>query len=285
MTTQDVYATVIGGFYGHRELPIHTIDWPTPDAKATVIVFHGFGDHSARYEGFARALNDVGVSACSYDFQGHGRSGGGRGYIQHFNDLVFDAKTVIGRAAADNPGRPLFLVGHSLGSLVALSALASPQIAAQVSGAVLMSSPVVVPGSPPEALLPALEAVSILLPMVPTGGVDPNKTSDVQAAVTAYEADPFVLHKSIGLRAGLQILKGAQTALKLASSVSVPTLVLSGARDEIAIPTGSQALYEALGGADNEVVVFPESSHELLNASEQGEVTGRIIGWIERHSA
>ncbi|MFA7267402.1 MAG: alpha/beta fold hydrolase, partial [Candidatus Nanopelagicales bacterium] len=128
-------STLIGGFIGRQELPIHTIAWTVEQPKACVVLFHGYGDHSARYVKVAQNLNAVGISVYGMDFQGHGRSGGGRGYIHSFNDFVYDAKTVIESVSASQPKVPLFVLGHSIGGLVIVNALAAPQLAAQVSGA------------------------------------------------------------------------------------------------------------------------------------------------------
>ncbi|MGB3674607.1 MAG: lysophospholipase [Candidatus Nanopelagicales bacterium] len=272
--------TQISGFLGHQELPIHTIAWTVSNPTANVILLHGYGDHSARYGAVAHKLNGAGFSVYSMDFQGHGRSGGGRGYIHSFNDFVFDAKTLIETLRTRDSRTPLFLMGHSIGGLVIVNALASPQLAEHVAGAVVLSPTVAVEGTPPDLVVQALEAAAAVLPNIPAGHVDPGKVSTDPVTVAEYETDPFVLHKKIGLRAGVQLIRGAQFALKLAGDVATPVLVLSGTRDELALPAGTQELYDRLASPDKTLTKYPDSSHELLNDVDAAQVVTQIQSWI-----
>ena len=284
MTTKKVATTLgIDGFTGHNELPIHTISWTVPKADATVIVFHGFGDHSARYDKFARTLNADGLDVHSYDFQGHGRSGGRWCYIQDFNDLAYDAKTMINAVKDQNPSRPLFLIGHSLGSLVIANVLASKKIAEKVSGAILMSPTIEVAGAPSEPALSALVAASPILSKVPTGTIDAEKVSADPDVVAALIADPFAYHRTIGLRTSLQLVRGGQIARKLARDIKTPALVLYGANDQLSLPSGSKAFYEELKSDDKTLVEFPDASHELFNDPATPEVIATITSWIQEH--
>lgn len=279
--SETTTTTAIGGFLGHQDLPIHAISWKTADPKAAVIIFHGYGDHSARYARSAAVLNQAGIDVYGMDFQGHGRSGGRRGYIHAFNDWVYDAKTLINAISDRHPDRPIFLLGHSLGGLVIVNALASPKISEKVNGAVLLSPTVAVEGTPPQALIGALEAAAMLLPNLPAGEVDPQKVSMDPEAVVDYASDPFVLHKKIGLRAGIQLIRGAQFALKLAKDVTTPVLVMFATQDELALPEGSQALFAALNSEDKEIAEFSDSAHELLNDLETHAVLGQVVTWID----
>ena len=55
-------------------------DWPVDggQARATVLLVHGLGEHIGRYEALARRLNAWGYAVRGYDQYGHGRSAGPR---------------------------------------------------------------------------------------------------------------------------------------------------------------------------------------------------------------
>ena len=105
---------------GHA-IRIHS--WLPADAPVLVVqILHGMGEHVGRYEEFASALNSVGIAVFAHNHRGHGEHAGLRG---HFADrdgwqrVVEDARAVNEYAAAQFPGVPLVLFGHSMGSFVA----------------------------------------------------------------------------------------------------------------------------------------------------------------------
>ena len=63
-------------------------DWSTGDPKAAVALFHGYGEHAARYAHVAHAFNARGISVVAADLRGHGRSEGTRGHVERFSDLA-----------------------------------------------------------------------------------------------------------------------------------------------------------------------------------------------------
>src|SRR5664280_2138450 len=74
--------------------------------KAIVIIVHGLCEHSGRYDYVADKFNAFGYSVYRFDNRGHGRSGGERGYVDDFNELIDDAEKIVDLAAQENPKRP-----------------------------------------------------------------------------------------------------------------------------------------------------------------------------------
>ncbi|MBP9067228.1 MAG: alpha/beta hydrolase, partial [Candidatus Microthrix sp.] len=80
---------------------MHTIRW-TPDAQpatqptAEILLVHGYGEHSGRYEHVAQRLCDAGFAVTSLDHRGHGRTTGvERGTVDNFDLLVDDLASVV----------------------------------------------------------------------------------------------------------------------------------------------------------------------------------------------
>ena len=90
-------------------------NWHTKDAKASLLLVHGLGEHSARYEHVAQALNDISVNVYSFDLKGHGLSEGPRAFIKDISEYRADLETVYQQTPKN---LPLFMLGHSMGGLI-----------------------------------------------------------------------------------------------------------------------------------------------------------------------
>jgi alpha-beta hydrolase superfamily lysophospholipase len=98
--------------------------WPArAPLLASVLVLHGLGDHSGRFEHVGDRLASDGFDVHAFDLRGNGGSGGRRGHVDRWTQLYDDLSerlSVVRKAAA---GRPVVLYGHSMGGLVALGYL------------------------------------------------------------------------------------------------------------------------------------------------------------------
>ncbi|MCF6283982.1 MAG: lysophospholipase, partial [Candidatus Hydrogenedentes bacterium] len=104
--------------------PLYTRTWkPSAPACAHLLIVHGYGEHSGRYEHLADALTTLGVQVHAYDLRCHGKSPGKRGYITRFETLVDDLANQLEAVRAEAGDMPLFLFAHSMGGLVACNLL------------------------------------------------------------------------------------------------------------------------------------------------------------------
>src|SRR5690606_34850028 len=100
-----------------RGLPLAVWRHAGPPAGPRVVIQHGFLDHARSFDPVAEALTDV-AEVLAIDARGHGASGRvGAGGYYHFPDYVADLYDVLAALAADD--RPLVLVGHSMGGMIA----------------------------------------------------------------------------------------------------------------------------------------------------------------------
>lgn len=91
-------------------LQIDPVDTP----KAVVVVVHGLCEHCGRYDYVTERLNDAGYSVYRFDHRGHGRSEGKAVYYDSW-DQSNDVYDVVQTAKAENPGKELYVLGHSMG--------------------------------------------------------------------------------------------------------------------------------------------------------------------------
>src|SRR5207245_8265400 len=105
--------------------------------RAAVLVLHGWSDHAGRWREVGERLRDAGLAAYVLDLRGHGRSGGRRGYLSRFSQLLGDLQA-FRRVVRLRTDRPQLLLGTSFGGLVALRYLET-QPSDPIAGAVVVS--------------------------------------------------------------------------------------------------------------------------------------------------
>ena len=259
-------------------------DWPSADARGTIVIVHGLGEHIGRYAHVAARLNANRWSVVGYDQRGHGASPGERGRIAAADDLLADLAAVVDVVRAEAPG-PLVLLGHSLGGLVVArfvaGALESPRPPWQRDvDALVLSSPALAIGmtGAKRALLATLEA---LTPNLGIGnGLDATGISRDAAVVAAYRADPLV-HDRIAPRLVRFLADAGPAVLALAPRWQVPTLLLYAGSDRLVVPAGSAAFAAAAPAAVVTARPFASLFHEIFNEPEQDEVLGVLTAWLD----
>ncbi len=267
-------------------LRLHLRRWPVPvaeNARGTVQIVHGLGEHIGRYEWLASKLNAAGWHVAGHDQRGHGRSDGKRGCIASRHSLLADVTVVMDHVRGRGP---LVLLGHSMGGAVAARFVAeslsrsAARWARDVDGLVL-SSPALDPGLGRLQKF-ALGALSPLWPNLGLGnGLHAEWVSRDPAVVEAYRRDPLN-HDRISPRLGRFIVDAGVLVASRAAQWRVPTLLMWAGADRCVAPAGSAAFAAA---APAEVVTaepWPGLSHEIFNEPEREQVLTRLLAWLQR---
>jgi alpha-beta hydrolase superfamily lysophospholipase len=272
-----------------------------------VLIAHGASEYSARYARFAEALNQAGYVVYAPDHRGHGGTAGtldkaGWAGPDGWNGIVRDLKQLADQIKAENPGLPLFLFGHSMGSFLAQRYI---QLwGSDLRGAVLSGSSGIIPGL--EDLLPVMAAAeagdAASQPSAAFGAMFAGFNEPFKPATTGFEwlsRDPAEVQKYFddpwcGFPFSNQLagdmMRGLAEVWQPANEAKIPPdlplLVFSGAQD----PVGGQTLavqelvrrYRENGMANIEVKFYPEGRHEMLNETNRDEVQQDVIAWLDR---
>ncbi|MGR7026666.1 alpha/beta fold hydrolase [Geodermatophilus sp. URMC 62] len=277
---------------------------PDGAVRGTVQLVHGLSEHAGRYERLAAALTARGLAVAALDQRGHGltaeSTGPGAFGPGATSDAVLDDVRDLGeRLATEHPGVPYVLLGHSLGSAVALAS--AERDGAGLAGLVL-SGPIGVAPHMAEAVRQLEAAVAGGMggqPMDALGGFnasfEPARTpydwlSRDEAEVDAYVADPLCgddVPPTYGYGAGMFALvaRAASPESVAGLPAGLPVLLLSGQRDPVGGQDAAQvtALAELLRGRGLPVEqrVYPDARHEVFNETNRDEVTADLLTWLE----
>ena len=238
------------------------------DPRAVILIVHGLGEHSGRYEHVGGHLARQGFLAKALDLRGFGASEGPRAYAAGFDVYLDDLAPHV--AEATGRAIPVIMLGHSMGGLVAL------RYAQERSGLdlLVLSSPVM------EAAIPRIKRIAarVLRRIAPRFAL-PNDIEGAQlsrdpAVGEAYFADPLVYTKTTATL-GAALLDTMAAAR--AGDVPLPTLVIHGAEDTL-VPVESSALLEASPMVER--VVFDGFRHECFNEDYGTLALATVTDWI-----
>lgn len=256
-------------------------EWRAARPRGALLLTPGLGDHSGRYDRVARALVGEGIDVFAWDLRGHGLSEGQRGHVRRFGDYLQDLEAVRAAVAARlTDAQPLFLLGHSLGSLVSLRYVQSlPD--APVRGLVL-SSPLLRLTVGPHGWRRSLaRLLGRAVPRLPLpNGIDGEDLSRDPAVAEAYRSDPLV-HGRITPRLYAEMTDAMRNAVRHPERLNVPTLMLVPLADPVVDPAGAlEFARTAAGTAAIEVRQYPSARHEAFNDLEGERVVADVARWL-----
>lgn len=254
---------------------------PAGQPRALVVVVHGFGEHSGRYHDLGTRLAAAGFAGYAADHRGHGRSSGRGANIGRMALLVDDLDSFVDFAVGQVPGVPVFLLGHSLGGLIALQYATEPGTA-DLDGLVI-SGPAVEVTVGSAALRRVAGLLSALVPDLGVADLRADrKISRDPEVVRAYQQDPLVHHGKVPARTGAEVLRTAQALPARLARLDVPLLLLHGGDDLICPPAGSTMVHDTVASADRTLRQYPGLYHEVFNEPERDEVVADVVAWIDK---
>ena len=237
-----------------------------------MLIVHGIGEHSGRYEQVGAIFAEAGVDVLAFDQRGFGESGGHRAHVVRFDEFLDDVQALL--AERRSLDLPVVLLGHSLGGLISTSYLVSARPQPDLA---VLSAPAL------DADLPRWQRVAA--PMLGTfiprlkipSDFDGSILSRDEAVQVAYETDPLRVPASTA-RLGRETLRTMKHVRTTLDRLRVPTYVLHGAEDTLVPPSASEPL-DRLPNVTRRV--WPGLRHECMNEPEHPEVIAEVISWID----
>ena len=293
---------------------LYTRLWPatTPHTRACVLIVHGMGEHSGRYEPLARALNGAGCHVLAPDLRGHGHSQpeycapGDMGYDGWQRSLL--DLHLLQRWLSNRYARPVILLGHSMGAMLAQQYLG--YFGHTLAACVLSGSTGALPGLTTLAgeILATLDSQR-LGPHAPSPVLRDNlfaannkrfeNLPDAAAQqgfgwlsrdpeqVAAYVADPLcgaVLCSSslAGMFRGLR--HGCRASHIACIPKNLPIRFISGTDDPV--HNNERGIRRLIGRYEKAQLnvshkLYPGGRHEMFNETNRAEVFNDLLDWLE----
>lgn len=283
MSSSNTMARFDEGFFtGKDGLRLYWMSERPEQPRAHVAVVHGYGDHIGRYRTTFDALTAQGFAVHGFDYRGHGRADGRRGFCATWPDYLDDLAGFWERVRREAGDRKVFLLAHSHGGLMATHLLGRGGLEG-VSGVVLTAPYFKLAITPPALKVVAARAVGRVLPWMPIKSeLTPEHLSRDVAVQEAVRQDPLY-NTQVTPRWFIESTAAQGRVMTLANDLKVPLFLLSGAEDGVASVDAGRLFFEAVGSKDKVYKVYPGMRHEPLNELGKEEVHRDISNWISAH--
>lgn len=304
MTIENISFKSVG------DTQVHCIySCPKSDIKGLVQIVHGMSEYAARYKPFIEFLNDNGYFVFGHDHFGHGQtapSAADLGYIPVENgaDMLIDDTISAAKIFVQKyPNKPLYIMGHSMGSFISRCVFA--KAGAMYTASVLSGTGYAVPGAALGKSIAAHRAdikgersYSDFVYSLAFGKY--NKRTEKrtsydwicrdESVVDEYIADnycgfPFTV-SALAVLMELNIRCNSDETFK-STPANLPILLLAGTDDPVGnYGDGVRKVYESYKKNNLthiEINLYKEARHEILNEFNKTEVMQDILNWYEKY--
>ncbi|MEV6932443.1 lysophospholipase [Dactylosporangium sp. NPDC051485] len=256
--------------------------WTPESAAAGVVVLtHGMGEHARRYDHVVARLGELGLAVYAPDHRGHGRSGGRRMFVRSIAEYTGDLGLLFAEVRSRHPGQEPFLIGHSMGAMIALAYALDHQ--AGLRGLVLSGTPVLPGKGIPKPAIAVAKVLGRIAPGSPVQTLPSRLISKDPAVVARYDADPLVYHGKVPAGVGGAMLTQMSVFQRRLPELTLPTLLLHGSEDGLVDAESSRLIAARAGSGDLTLHVYDGLHHEVYNEPEQDRVLDDLIGWLAAH--
>jgi len=277
MTHQEYFLSIPG-------YEIYTQAWLVDQPKAIIAMVHGLGEHSGRYAHVAEMFNQQGYSAYAIDQLGHGKTPGKRGFVKSYEDIMQSLQVFVDDVKSKNPGKEVFLYGHSYGGNVVANFCIKRH--PSLKGVILSAPWFTLPFEPPKLLVAFAKLMRSIYPSMPNNNrLDVSAISRDANEVQKYKDDKLN-HYIITPGLFFPTLENGKAAIERAKELTLPTLIMHGDADRLTSHEGSKA-FAANAGDNVEFKSWPGFFHEMHNEPIEArqQVFDYMISWLNKQMA
>lgn len=271
-------------------MTIAAYEWrPDGPPRAVAQIVHGVGEYALRYRPLVDDLLAAGYVVYAHDHRGHGNtatSADGFGVLGEtgWSELVEDIGRLGDVAKDRNPGLPLALIAHSLGSFATQQYLL--EHSHDVTVVVLTGTAVIDLLEPAMDLDAPMDLGAFNAPFQPAR-TEFDWLSRDDAQVDSYIADPrcgFGLDIPGGRAMFAAARRLADPAAVAGMRSDLPVHIVVGELDPVnggmALVDELLARYDRAGLADVTLCVWPGARHEVFNETNRDEVVAEVLDWL-----
>ena len=261
-----------GHFKGASSNDLFFQTWAPDKVRGIFVITHGLAEHSECYHPLAKVLSEDGWLVYAWDLRGHGRSEGKRGYVKSINSYIDDLGSFmeVMRAQNDFNKDNLVFFGHSMGGLITLRYLQTRDVQ---YGALTLSSPALGLSMPVPKFKEALANVAVKwMPSLTMFNeikyVDLTRDEEM---IRSYQKDNL-RHDKISPGLFLSMIENFKAAIESAEGIRNPVLMQLAGEDRLVSSPVARAFFDQLPNKKNQLIVYPESYHEIYNDLDREQV-------------
>jgi len=256
--------------------------WTTNNPDSVLLLVHGMGAHSARWNFLADFFIKNNISSYSIELKGFGETPGLKGHIDSFKIYYKDILELLEIIKKENPGKNVFLLSESMGSLIAfMMAIKHPSL----FDGLICISPAFANGMKIE--------IPDTIKMVMAAIYNPKKqftipfnsqmcTRDVEYQ-KIMDSNPLE-HRLASARLLINIIFEQIRSNLLKNKINIPVLFLLAGKDMLVSPKASRAIFKGLKINDKTLIEYPEMYHALSIELGREKVFQDILDWIKKRN-
>lgn len=254
--------------------------WESPKSETALVLVHGLGAHSVRWDALAEFFLGNGISSYAIELKGFGETDCEKGHVDSFRVYFSDIRALTNVVRAEHPGKKVFILGESMGGLIAFhSALLSPDL---FDGTILISPAFL--GRLKFSIIDYMRifGANLFNPCrrfeMPFSSGMCTRDEDYQ---TLLDNDPgehrFATAKLLWCTFICQM-----KSLFRAAKLKKPVLFLLAGEDSLASPEVSKIVFKRVKAKDKKIIIYSEMCHALSIERGKEKVFGDILDWINK---
>lgn len=251
---------------------------PETAPKAAVIAVHGLGDHSGGMHAMTQRLAEDGYAVYAFDLRGHGRSPGKRGFIRKWEEYTGDLHAFRQKIEQEQPGLPLFIIGHSLGGAISIDyAIHRPN---GLAGLVALAPALSYEMTRSEKLLTAF--LGVVKPDFQVKGKPEydHLTKDPEAKKRLMSDE--LRHSMVTPGLGRGLMQAILRTQANADKLQLPFLLQFGLEDNVTPHGKLQQFFESVTFTDKQKIEYESMRHRPYDDLERETFLADLIGWLDR---
>lgn len=253
--------------------------WAHPDPDAVFVLVHGLGAHSARWDFLGEFCVKSNIASYAIELRGFGETLGVRGHVQSFSVYFVDIIELITLARHEHPGKKVFLVGESMGGLIAF--IMASIVPSVCNGVVCVS-----PAFKGAMKFPLYTYIALTLSYLfyRSRKFRMPFASDMLTRDGAYRTaldSDMREHRYATPQMLANIIIQQRLAKKIAREITMPVLFQVAGRDRLVDTGVTRNIFDTLGSVDKTCIGYPEMYHALSIDRGRKNVFADMCAWVK----
>jgi alpha-beta hydrolase superfamily lysophospholipase len=268
--------------YTDRESGIMYQKWGPDVCRVVLLLVHGLGAHSGRWEPLAQYFAQHNISSYALELKGFGQTGGIEGHVDSFDTYFEDILSLARIIRKENPDTKIFLLGESFGGLLTfLLAHRSPEL---FSGLICLA---------PAFSIKIQVSLWDYFWVIVNSFRDPQKQFKLHFIGEMCTRDPKYQsqidtdareHRQVSAQFILNYFYAQRSVRKISTQLQIPVLFLVPIQDKLVSPHASKVIFYRLWAQDKEMIRYPEMYHALSVELGKEKVFADILHWLGKRS-